>query len=64
MANKALPVKEMEKFDTNAEGLVILRGVLVDPGTSSTNLNKMSRITRENAKFDDLGRVRIIKVIV
>jgi len=64
MTNKALPVKEMEKFGTTSDDLVIVRGVLVDPGTSSTNLNKMSRITRENAKFDDLGRVRIIKVIV
>jgi hypothetical protein len=63
MTDKALPVKEMEKFaEGETPGTVIVRGVLVDQGTSSTNLQAMSRITRENKKFDDLGRVRIVKV--
>ena len=62
MTVKALPQLEVEKFTEGEEGTVVVRGVLVDQGTTDTNLQGMSRMTRENLKFDDLGRVRIVKV--
>jgi hypothetical protein len=63
MTDKALPQKEFEKFaEGEAAGTVNVRVALVVPGTSTTNLNTMSRMERENKKFDELGRLRIIKV--